>query len=106
MRDQAMNHFHGPEGHNCCQAILRTFQESGPMDTDIREAKAYGGGRAPENICGALYGVHLLKPNEAEKATALFKQTVGAWSCKEIRSQKLLPCRHCVGVAVDVLEAL
>ncbi len=103
MREEAMTHYHGVDGYNCCQAILKTYQEGSTVsDADILESKKNGGGRAPENLCGALYALHLLVPSEAEKHTAEFEKRVGSTKCREIRGEKLLPCRECVGVASDI----
>lgn len=104
MREVAMNYFHGVEGYNCCQAILKTFQRDHSVTEEaISLSKRHGGGRAPENVCGALYALHMMLPDEKKSMTAAFEAIVGSHTCRDIRGKKLLSCRECVGVASDVL---
>lgn len=106
MREKAMDYFHGVEGFNCCQAVLKIFQKQHAVSQDsIVDARKFGGGRAPENLCGALYALHLIRPDESELLTRHFAKEVGSALCREIRGKKLLSCRNCVGVAVDTALA-
>lgn len=103
MREQAMGYFHGVEGYNCCQAVLKTYQEShGVSEEVIIDAKRFGGGRAPGNICGALHALYMLEPQKEELFTEAFQKKIGSHLCKDIRGKKLLSCRGCVGVASDI----
>lgn len=104
MREIAMKHYHGEEGFNCCQAILKTFQEGSHItDEHIIGEKRSGGGRAPGNLCGALYALHQLEPEHRDRFTKNFIEKVGSSKCREIRGQKLLSCRECTGVAADIM---
>lgn len=95
-----MAYFHGVERYNCCQAVLKTFQKCYEVsDEIILDAKRFGGGRAPDNICGALHALYLLAPAQEDALTRVFQKEVGSHFCSDIRSKKLLSCRSCVGVA-------
>ncbi|GHT33789.1 hypothetical protein FACS189434_08820 [Bacteroidia bacterium] len=105
MNSQA--HFHtGDEKLNCAQSILRGFQqEFNVPDSRIAEFKAWGGGRAPEGVCGALYAADiLLKENGKTSVKEQFKAKVGAVDCKTIKREKQTSCLDCVRVADELLE--
>lgn len=100
MREKAMAYFHGVEGFNCCQALLKAFQNSHDVSEQvILDAKRFGGGRAPDNVCGALFALHMMAPNNVNETTDAFRQEVGSHLCREIRGNKLRSCRACVGIA-------
>lgn len=49
---QASDFFHAEDNLNCAQSVLKYFDAPAAQ---IAEFKAFGGGRAPEGLCGALY---------------------------------------------------
>lgn len=109
MRNVAENYFHGVEKYNCSQAILKTFQENYDVaEETILEHKQFGGGRAEENTCGALYAAKFLEksPEKQQEITDAFVAQSGSPRCREIRTSKTLSCRECVGVTAEILEGL
>jgi len=90
--------------NNCCQAILLAF---GAAEDLVNEAKKWGGGRASEGICGALYGAMLLCGSDnvlLEKCKSDFAEKTGSILCKEVREAKVTSCTECVGIAAEWLE--
>ena len=92
---------------NCAQSILHGFGDSHNIDEEeILEAKKYGGGKAPENRCGALHSALSLTSNESErkKIEESFEAEAGSLKCREIRSLGKLPCSGCVELSARLLE--
>ncbi len=109
MKTEAIKLFHGREGFNCAQAVLKTFQERFNLSEGIiKEASSAGGGRAKDGMCGALYAVKLitedLDPSFFEKIKRNFKEETGSTFCREIRRLNKLSCRECVALAAENLE--
>ncbi|KAL7714766.1 C_GCAxxG_C_C family protein [Entamoeba marina] len=69
---------------------------------------AYGGGRAPENYCGALYAaMQILGDEKKDQLIEKFKQgSQGCIKCKEIRGGNIIPCNQCVKNASKAIEEL
>ncbi len=107
MRATAEKLFHGEEGYNCAQAVLKTFQEEYNLsDATILEHKKSGGGRVDGNICGALHAVKILTECEktSEEISASFADIAGSVKCKEIKKAGKLSCRGCVGSAAELFQ--
>jgi len=105
----AADYFHGPERYNCAQAVLKTFQEKHQIDDEtIAKFKAFGGGRADQGLCGALFAATvLLKDTELlETLTQKFKERTSATTCRQIRKAGILSCRECVALAAELVEEL
>lgn len=109
----AKNHFLGREGYkrmNCAQSVISAFKEKYNLSADTVEAfGAYGGGRAPDGLCGALYAaMHILKENAGiEKCNELegyFIAQAGSVKCREIRMCKKLSCLDCVEKSSEFLD--
>ena len=49
-----------PEMYNCAQSVVSVAEDASLLD----EMKSCGGGRAPEGLCGALWGAMALSPAE------------------------------------------
>jgi len=85
--------YHHPEYlFNCAQAIVYKWSEihvsSSLMATDFKKS---GGGRAPEGVCGALYGAIALFHGNTEQQNRLkgeFKAAIGSSLCRTIRKEK------------------
>ena len=99
--------FHHREyNYNCAQAIAHCWSKEANL---IAEMERFGGGKAINGQCGALYAAkHLtselnLDVKEVEK---LFVEKAGSFKCREIRSQKTISCQQCVDVADEILEKL
>lgn len=98
---------------NCAQSVLSAFKDEFKIDDDIIEKfKNYGGGRAPDGLCGALYAVkyiidekHLDKEKEAE-LMEYFQKHAGALECSKIRGMRKLSCVGCVEKGSEFLEKL
>lgn len=113
MPKKARDFFHDPIHHyNCAQAILKAFQEKYNLpDKIIIDFAKYGGGRAPEGLCGALYAANYLilnipalsqhSPKLYQTLCAAFSAKASAITCKEIRKAKQLSCEGCV----DLVDA-
>lgn len=108
MKDQkAASLFHGKEKLNCAQAVLKAFQEEASIpDSAINEAKAAGGGRAPDGLCGAVHSAKLLASNDfiRDQIDRSFIEIAGSTRCYEIRGLKKLSCSGCVALAARLLE--
>jgi len=92
---------------NCAQSILTGFKDSHAVtDEKILEAKKHGGGRAPENKCGALHSASELIRDEdvRKKAEEAFAAKAGSVKCREIREKGKLSCAGCVELAAELLE--
>lgn len=92
-----------PKLHNCAQAVV---EGAGAPAETIAEMAACGGGRAPDGLCGALYGALVMRPDQTETIKQAFAAEVGALTCREIKSTAKTPCPMCVEIAAKILESL
>ena len=72
----------------------------------IDSYSAYGGGRAEDGLCGALYAAKTLL-NDPEKPKLLnkeFSKKAGSVKCREILKLKKLPCADCVDLAARIVD--
>jgi len=96
--------FHGKEGYNCAQAIAAAFSKDA---LDIENYRAFGGGRAPENTCGAVYaGASLLNKEQSETFKKAFRQQTGALKCRELKRDKKVPCKDCIKISAELLNKI
>ncbi|CAL5971392.1 Conserved_hypothetical protein [Hexamita inflata] len=87
---------------SCCQAVIAGCTSlDNPL---IKECAKYGGGNAPEGLCGAAYAIKLLKPDIEDSLTDKFRKEAGACQCKEIRANGQTSCSNCVKIACDILQ--
>lgn len=99
--------FHGAEGYNCAQAILKTFQQEFNVDEyAILDASLNGGGRAEGGRCGALHAAHQLigDKNFQQKIDSDFIAKGGSVLCREIRRDKVMGCKECVILAAECVQ--
>ncbi len=102
--------FHAERKGNCAQSVayaLARAQNLNDAETEtfLNEARAFGGGRSPEGVCGALYEAQKLCPTHAKNIELFFKnQTNGKIHCKAIRSENKISCNECVKIACQALE--
>ena len=100
----ASDFFHREENLNCAQAVLKYF--NAPPEK-IAEYKAFGGGRAPEGLCGALHAARLLVDDE-EKFRNLLEEFAarsgGAITCRALKNEAGFPCPACVNLAAELVE--
>jgi hypothetical protein len=101
---QAADYFHGKEGYNCAQSVLKAFQrERSINEMTIVQASALGGGRAEDGVCGAIYSALMVSGDEqiAEKLLHQFQQKTGSVYCTDIRKSEE-DCRELVKLAVSL----
>ena len=100
-KPKATNYFRTePEKLNCAQSILKVFQVP---DNVVAKFRKYGGGRAPEGICGALFSAdYLLKQQGKNSIQEEFRAKAGAILCRELRKTKTL-CESRVNIADELL---
>jgi hypothetical protein len=106
MKNHALHHFRRPpERLNCAQSVLHAYRRvSGDTAISVSDMKAFGGGRAPGGLCGALHAACTVAPHKAEKLKARFAATTGSTECKEMRRANQFPCEVCVAEAAQLLQ--
>ncbi len=101
---KASDYFRKEDKLNCCQAVLRYF--NAPVEL-IANHKDFGGGRAPEGLCGALHAAKTLLKND-QKFAALCeefaKESNGTLTCHDIKTKEKISCTRCVDLAGELLE--
>ncbi|MFA5840427.1 MAG: C-GCAxxG-C-C family (seleno)protein [Candidatus Margulisiibacteriota bacterium] len=112
--EKAKKHYLGKEGHqkfNCAQSIVAAFKEHLGLDPKmINEYAKYGGGNAPNNLCGAYFAalkqVERLSPDKVLDFESHFFTLAGSLKCNEIRQQRKLSCLGCIEKAAEYLTRL
>ena len=103
--------FHADHRGNCAVAVAYGFaRASGKTEEDaVKAAEAFrnfGGGKAPDGLCGALYAAKTMMPDHAGAIEDFFKQGAqGCTRCGEIRPAKIIPCNRCVELAGEALDS-
>jgi hypothetical protein len=106
IRQKSQMYFHVlPENLNCAQAILKGFQKEFCIaDNEIEEYRAWGGGRAKDGICGALFAADCLLGQIGKGSVSEeFKEKAGSVFCSEIKGNRLT-CAACVQIADELVE--
>lgn len=105
MAASVLDHYIGKDGltkKNCAQAIVCGYGERFGIDDELVVSfKAYGGGRAPEGKCGAVYAAEYVLEqlghrDKVEALMSLFEKEAGSTKCRDIRHLKKLSCLGCV----------
>lgn len=91
-----------PLRYNCAQAVYHAFGG----EELIEPLQSCGGGRAPEGLCGALYGAIQAAPELEEKLRGEFAALNGAVTCRQLKGEGRVPCEQCVRTACELLEKL
>lgn len=106
MKGKALKVFRQPpERLNCAQSVLYAWREvSGDKSIVLGDLKPFGGGRAPDGLCGALHAACMIAPKRAEALKQNFAARLGSIYCKELRAAKVHPCESCVLRATELLE--
>ncbi len=115
--NSAKNYYLGKEGYkrmNCAQSVVSAFKKELKIDENIIDSfKSFGGGNAPDGMCGAYYAArYMLQQCSADKQLSelekYFLNCAGDIKCKEIRLGRKLSCIGCVEKSseflVDFLE--
>ena len=76
MKEHALKVFRQPpERLNCAQAVLHAWREvSGDTSIALADLKPFGGGRAPDGLCGALHAACMVAPGRAEALKQKFRR--------------------------------
>lgn len=90
-----------PYFYNCAQAVVARFRPE-----LLEAAGSCGGGRAPEGLCGALYGAMMAEPEKAEEIKAAFAEAAGAVTCRQLKGECKTPCVTCIDIAEQLLTEL
>lgn len=109
---QAKNNYIGRGGcqrMNCAQSVLSAFKEEFNISDElVARFGSYGGGRAPEGLCGAYYAVKYIlskeNPQRLEELEKHFLNHAGALQCSNIKGLKKLSCVGCVEKSSEFLE--
>lgn len=102
---KATDTFHHPDfKHNCAQAVAYRWKELFPDSSVVEKYLEFGGGRAPEGKCGALFAAMNACPACSQKIEQEFSQQVGAVTCRDIKTIAKTPCPRCVDVADMLVE--
>ena len=96
-----------PQCYNCAQSVLMGFQHQFNLpESLITDFKNYGGGKAPNGICGALYAAnYLLSLRNLPPVSKEFSLRVGASTCKQIKGETHTLCLDCVQMADSLVES-
>lgn len=100
-KSKALGKFRKP--YSCAQTVYAAYASDAP--DDLAEMAANSGGRAPDNMCGALYAaLKILPERRRDAAKAEFAKLAGSTKCLEIKTKFGTPCPKCVEIAADILE--
>jgi hypothetical protein len=105
-KPNALLHYQGSGNYNCAQAILKTYAlTAGITDACLDRFANFGGGRAPDGECGALFAAKAILQNPAakQKIEEEFVRAAGSNKCREIRKGKVFSCKQCVQTAADIV---
>lgn len=105
MKSAAQSYYAGRRG-NCAQAVAAAWIAVTGLETvSVAELSAYGRGKAPGGLCGAVYAARLCAPEHGETILSAFaSRTAGHVSCRAIRENRAADCVNCVGFAAEILE--
>ena len=101
---KASEKFHGVEKYNCAQAVLKFFDGHAAVSPEkIEVFKQFGGGRAPQGVCGAIFAAaDILNDGKLlDELKDTFKCEAGSHCCREIKDAGRLSCAGCVDLAAD-----
>lgn len=104
--------FHADKRGNCAMSVAYGYaRATGKSEDEAVKAaemfRAFGGGKAPNGSCGALYAAKMMQPDHADAIEAFFKRGAQNFTkCSEIRPNKVIPCNHCVELAGEALDFL
>ena len=110
--EKAKKHYIGRELQklNCAQSVIKAFEDRFHVsEEEFRKFAGYGGGGAPEGLCGAYCAAkHILEQHHPEK-TAEFEEFFrsaagGTLKCKEIRGLRKLSCLGCVEKSAEFVH--
>ena len=109
--------------HNCCQAVLLSYEDKLPFDKDtlLAMGSTFGSGMGGvKGTCGALVGAEMVLGLLGYKGGGMnkysrelfgkFENRVGATICADIKGiitgRTLCSCENCCRYAVEALEEM
>lgn len=104
--------FHAEHRGNCAMSVAYGYaRATGKSEAEAVDAaetfRAFGGGKAPNGSCGALYAAKMMQPDHADAIEDFFKRGAQNFTkCSEIRPNKVIPCNRCVELAGEALDFL
>ena len=104
--------FHADKRGNCAMSVAYGYaRATGKSEAEAVEAaemfRAFGGGKAPNGACGALYAAKMMQPDHADAIEDFFRRGAQNFTkCSEIRPNKVIPCNRCVELAGEALDFL
>ena len=102
--------YHSQPEYNCAQSVIKAFEHLDGIDENVLiEFKEFGGGKAPDGICGALYAGKAILKDQPEKIATLeekFVEKADFNTCIEIKTETGFPCRDCVELAASEVAKL
>lgn len=99
-KETALSRFRqAPWNYNCAQTICAAFDRPDLLDS----LSVCGGGRAPEGLCGALFGAIQVLPKLRNELIHDFMTQMGAKTCHDLKRIHHAPCAHCVAMAADLV---
>jgi Asp/Glu/hydantoin racemase len=112
--EKAKAYYLGNYGHkklNCCQAVAAAFSDKLLISKETMDRFAsYGGGKAPDGECGAVYAAKYIIKNigkgSVEECNDIILAHAGAAKCREIRQLRKLPCIGCVEKMAEYIEKI
>ncbi len=105
-KPNALEFFRGKVRYNCAQAVLKAYAPvTGADESCLERFAQFGGGRAPDGECGAVFAAKsLLEDADARKAVERdFVTLTGTMRCRDIRTGRRASCEQCVQTAADAL---
>ncbi|HNX68875.1 MAG TPA: C-GCAxxG-C-C family protein [Candidatus Omnitrophota bacterium] len=99
----------GPWKMNCCESVAYAFRQKVPLSVEELQSYAgFGGGRAPEGYCGAIYAakrlLEALGSSKVAELYGIFQDFAGSVKCREIKALKKISCLECVEKAAGIVE--
>jgi hypothetical protein len=95
---------------NCCESVAYAFRDRIPLsEEELKSFAGFGGGRAPEGYCGAIYAAKRLleiagSPKAAE-IPEIFQEVAGSAKCREIKALKKASCLTCIEKAAETVAS-
>ena len=92
-----------PRMLNCSQSVAAVCGR----DELVDGLAGFGGGRAPEGLCGALYAALAIVPEaKRDELNRRFAEAVGNVACRDIKAVNKTPCLDCVATAIALAREL
>ena len=106
MKKKALDFYTSRRG-NCAQSAASTWSSDELQNSEFQDGlAAFGHGKAPDGICGALFAALLVVEDaEKEQIRDKFMNLSGGYAkCREIRKEGQISCAQCVEIAAGLLE--